>query len=257
MYVWRPGSGSKRLRQSSDAKDWPQWSPDGKLIAFQAIPGWNGEGSCVDCPFRIWVMRANGTHPVELTQDTGSSETAVQPSWSPDGSRIVFTRQFADRPDELAIVSLRTHRERALHVAGDDPIWGRRGIAYAYAFGPHLERAAIRLLDEKSGRSEAFGPVPSSYEVAAMAWSSRGELAALELGPRPGGLPVRVIIYTGSGRQVSQFEALHHHRACGLTWSPDGKHLLLTGTRLYEVDPNGKHWRGLRLQPTSCTTSWR
>jgi hypothetical protein len=56
----------------------PNWSPDGQQIAFQR----NGD---------IWVMNADGSGPVQITE-TGGARTDADPAWSPDGTKIVFLR---------------------------------------------------------------------------------------------------------------------------------------------------------------------
>ena len=67
-------------------KDQPVWSPDGSRIAYVAP----GEG---DNGLDIWVMDANGSNPVNLTQSAGDE---FDPVWLPDGSLIAFTHHLRD-----------------------------------------------------------------------------------------------------------------------------------------------------------------
>ncbi|HZS97330.1 MAG TPA: winged helix-turn-helix domain-containing protein [Terriglobales bacterium] len=55
----------------------PQFSPDGKHIAFMS----NRSG-----PWQIWVSSVDGSHPVQIS----STDSAGTPRWSPDGKEIVF-----------------------------------------------------------------------------------------------------------------------------------------------------------------------
>jgi DNA-binding winged helix-turn-helix (wHTH) protein len=55
----------------------PQFSPDGKHIAFMS----NRSG-----PWQIWVSSVDGSHPVQIS----STDSAGTPRWSPDGKGIVF-----------------------------------------------------------------------------------------------------------------------------------------------------------------------
>src|SRR5262245_42349164 len=64
---------------SEDA--FPDWSPDGSLIAFSS--GRNADGA------DIYLMDAQGGHLVQVTPG-GTSDT--MPSWSPDGKWIAFAR---------------------------------------------------------------------------------------------------------------------------------------------------------------------
>jgi DNA-binding winged helix-turn-helix (wHTH) protein len=55
----------------------PQFSPDGKHIAFMS----NRSGR-----WQIWVSAADGSHPAQVS----STDSAGTPRWSPDGREIVF-----------------------------------------------------------------------------------------------------------------------------------------------------------------------
>jgi TolB protein len=59
----------------------PDWSPDGKRIAYES----NQTGG-----FQIWVMNADGTGATQLTRERGYED--FLPTFSPDGRRIVFSR---------------------------------------------------------------------------------------------------------------------------------------------------------------------
>ncbi|HEX8160965.1 MAG TPA: S9 family peptidase [Pyrinomonadaceae bacterium] len=62
----------------------PQWSPDGRMIAF-TVSDWNRKDDRRDS--HIYVIPAGGGEPVKLTNgERGES----QPRWSPDSKRIAF-----------------------------------------------------------------------------------------------------------------------------------------------------------------------
>ena len=60
-------------------------SPTDGRIAYSAPPTGDNEE-----PHDIFVMNADGTDPVNLTNTPGASE--AQPAWSPDGTQILYTR---------------------------------------------------------------------------------------------------------------------------------------------------------------------
>jgi dipeptidyl aminopeptidase/acylaminoacyl peptidase len=62
----------------SDGK--PSWSPDGKHIVFSSDRDSAGRT-------QIYVMKANGSSVVRLTDDGAADDT---PSWSPDGTHIAY-----------------------------------------------------------------------------------------------------------------------------------------------------------------------
>jgi Tol biopolymer transport system component len=80
--LWRSKlDGTERLQLSSlpMAVLQPQWSPDGKQIAFA--------GAVPDKPSHIYTVSADGGAPKELTKG-GRDE--VFPNWSPDGNSLIF-----------------------------------------------------------------------------------------------------------------------------------------------------------------------
>ena len=86
IYVTRSdGSGVRVLRRGGIATYAGPlaWSPDGRKLAFVSLaPGHVAAGLSGE----IWVMNADGSHPVLLARN------GYSPTWSPDGSRIAFTR---------------------------------------------------------------------------------------------------------------------------------------------------------------------
>jgi Tol biopolymer transport system component len=68
---------------SLDGND-PDWSPDGKLIAFNA----SAEPSPTQ---NIYTVRPDGTGLAQLTTYNQSGQATFHPSWSPDGTQILFS----------------------------------------------------------------------------------------------------------------------------------------------------------------------
>ena len=74
-------------RQLSDVwGEYPAWSPDGSRIAFASSMG--GSTPFGDPDYDVWVMDADGTDEVNLTDSPDSNEG--YPTWSPDGEWIAF-----------------------------------------------------------------------------------------------------------------------------------------------------------------------
>jgi TolB protein len=80
------GTDVVRLTTEPDVNDvFPAWSPDGTKIAFDSTRGQGNGGP------NIWVMHADGTNPVQISDGGGPSASDEAPKWSPDGTKIAFT----------------------------------------------------------------------------------------------------------------------------------------------------------------------
>lgn len=246
---WHPGGGSPRpLGSSSDWILTPQWSPDGKSIAYaEEQGGWDDPAA-----YDIWTMHADGSGAKRLTYDVNRSKVfrADSPSWSPDSRRIVFVRDTENKPyEQLVVVKVRSGAERGLKVSGETPAWGKAGIAYV------ADYRRIMLVSPAGGRAKVLAPVTAT----ALTWSSRGVLAALQSD--------RILLYTARGQRVGFLRVpFEKTNACGIAWSPDGKQLLVRTSRrrvgLWSVTPAGGTWRRLPLAIgksnfDNCAVSWR
>ena len=109
-----PASGAvAKLSRGSDAADLqPAWSPEGERVAFVRRPNLTGRPD-------LYVMTAAGTGRTRLTS---TLEPERDPSWSPDGTHLVFAPGGSGR----AVPDLRRHGRRLGVGAADDPI-GRGG----------------------------------------------------------------------------------------------------------------------------------
>ena len=89
--VWVMSADGSELRVVDPglASAWqPSWSPDGSKIAFLGCPesGYNRAG----CSYDVYVMGADGSDPVQLTDTPDTRE--FSPVWSPDGTKVAFSR---------------------------------------------------------------------------------------------------------------------------------------------------------------------
>ena len=162
----------------------PTWSPDARKIVFSS--GRDGTS-------HIFVMNADGTGTTRLT---GSQRNDDHPSWSGDGSRIVFSR------------------EGALYVI---PAAGGKPQRVGHGFG--------------SATSPAFSP--------------DGKLIAYDY-RQPGYRNREIYVMNADGTGIRQVTRLNH--VSGLpAWSPDGKRLAFQSNlrlghfEIYTVAFDGSH----------------
>src|SRR5215813_4218279 len=84
VYTINPdGTGRRQLTHvgAAQAAGAPDWSPGGDKIVYES----NQTGD-----YRIWVMNADGSGQTRLADDPGFAD--LEPTWSPDGTRILFSR---------------------------------------------------------------------------------------------------------------------------------------------------------------------
>ena len=79
IFVVDLATGIQTPLTDTEGKDYlPRFSPNGQHIVF--VSDRNGGDS-------IWMMNADGSEPVQLSQDVGK---VWFPTWSPDSEQIVF-----------------------------------------------------------------------------------------------------------------------------------------------------------------------
>ena len=118
-------TGTHQLIASTRLDEAPQFSPDGRRIAFAS----NRSGIS-----QIWIAKSDGSGPVQLTSFSSGYTNA--PRWSPDGTRLVFSSIQGDNRD-LYTISPDGGPVRRLTSAPSEegrPSWSRNGRwVYCYS----------------------------------------------------------------------------------------------------------------------------
>jgi Tol biopolymer transport system component len=117
------GSGLLQVTRGQGLDGGPDWSPDGKWIAFQR----NGP----DGHPNIFSVSADGTQELQLTNN---EFVDAQPAWSPDGDSIAFMRNEGGVSD-IYVLSVATEAERRItdgSGGASDPGWSPDGSLIAF-----------------------------------------------------------------------------------------------------------------------------
>lgn len=164
------GSGVTRLTNDPARDGAPAWSPDGRRIAFTSD---RGNRASAD----VWIMDADGTNLQQLTNNlanwapqfspdgrslavqvnrdivifdlesgarrqlTYSPEDGMNPTWSPDGSRLAFVTTRGGRVDIYTMRADGTDVDRLVSVDGAsaiDPRWSPDGRSISFVMVPDV-----------------------------------------------------------------------------------------------------------------------
>lgn len=165
------GSALRRVGQGAQAEGAPSWSPDGRRIAF----AWSGPGEGAPVASGIAVAQADGSDMARITQTARVANTYQaadgSPDWSPDGARIVFSRQGGVHvigPDGSGLSELAPR--------GNDPKWAPDGkqIAFCCAGRKAYDDGIFTMGPDGSGMRRLY---KQGYSPT---WSGDGTLIAFE-----------------------------------------------------------------------------
>jgi Tol biopolymer transport system component len=161
------GGDLKQLTTTGDVNFSPAWSPNGTRIAFERHS---------NAPHReeVWIMNADGTGQINLSNTNTDSIGDADPQWSPDGSKIVFHRYFfPSNQSEIYVMKADGSGKQNLSndPVGDDfwPSWSPDGTRIVFWKGnlPYVVQA------DGSGPPTAAATV-TGFENSRIVWSPSG-----------------------------------------------------------------------------------
>lgn len=199
------------------------WSPDATQLSFvQADIG--ALGAC-----HVYVINADGSG-AHTIRDTPFGTCPFYPSWSPDGSRILFqegVNLFSMAPDGSDVVQLTTFDAPKAYLSG--VAWSPDGSQIAFARdrrhgGGRLYTAAADGSEIALIHACSTPLCRAGYRTANPAWSPSGRRLAFDEARN-----VYTISVHGHGkRRVTDCPRTLRYQACSAaapTWSPTGERL--------------------------------
>ncbi len=163
------GANAHFLFEGGGSQRTPQWSPDGKQIAFSMTTG-------PDSNYDIFVVNADGT---ELKNLTNTPIFEADPAWSPDGKKITFAqaddgypRVWVMNPDGTEQVDVSGHN---LNVAVY-PTWTRDGKQITFGAPDDHGEIQITQMNADGTGNTVLTHAPKQHSYAA--WSPDGQFLA-------------------------------------------------------------------------------
>jgi Tol biopolymer transport system component len=199
------------------------WSPDGRRLAF--VRGHSG-GAITAPRMSLFVMDAGGTHTKRLATCGGAcgADYGSRLSWSPDGSRIAFSR-FDSAPQVSGVFVAQANGAGVRRLTrGTDvsPAWSPDGSRIVFVRNTrHGSVLKIVRTDGSGVRSLTSPPVTAGNPV----WSPNGRIIAFDgtrgiYSVKADGSHLRLLASGISARTGPGVPA----------WSPDGRRILFFST---------------------------
>jgi acylaminoacyl-peptidase len=206
----------------------PQISPDGSLVAY--------ERQSMDIMTdrvrsNIWVVRSDGEGHRPLLSGTDSFSS---PRWSPNGDRIAFVANAEGRGSELYVRWMDSGQIALLSNLVESPssvCWSPDGSQIAFsALVPDPQEPLAKPPAMPDGA--AWAPAVKVIDTVTYRFDGRGYL-------KPGYNHIFVIPADGgTPRQLTSGNFNHNGP---LTWSPDGKRIVLSSNRNDDWELNGRN----------------
>ena len=248
------GSNQTNLTRREGSDYFPVWSPDGNQIAYMSN---RGGGIVLDVDpkivpstnFEVYVMDADGTDKVNVSDHWAWDGN---PSWSPDGDRIVF-ETARDEGNGVLLIELVLLLGAEIYVVDSDgtgltrisnhpaddayPTWSPAGDRIVFQSNRDGDWEIYTMNPDGSGQTRlTHNPASDAFP----GWSPDGDWVTFH-SQRDGNTEIYRVSPLGTGltRLTSDAET-----DWGPSWSPDGSQIVFQAWRdgnseIYRMNANG------------------
>ena len=224
--VNQDGSGLQALTHAAEGACQPEWSPDGKQLAY--ISPCSGLQERYDGSSIFVLTLATGRSDLISTLATGDYD----PAWSPDGSQLAFTSLQTGKP-QIFIYTFDSGQTQNLmnrSTISRMPAWSPDGSQIVFVAPSPMTNQPILFLVDAAGQREPQAILGQDYDRALRpVWSAAKDLILFDLGS--GGLIGRIARSGGANTPLETGLPL----ALTLAVSPDGAAIALAGARENEA----------------------
>jgi Tol biopolymer transport system component len=220
-----PAAGGTATRLTTDLFDiaQPDWSPDGRTLAFQSYRDGN---------YHLWTIAADGTGLRQLT--TGPRDHR-EPRFSPDGTRLVFsadlTGSYGIHLLDLATSTVSTLADTAAEEY--EPAWSPDGTRIAFV----ADSTRIDVVTVAGGARSTAVTVPAGQVIHGPEWTPDGAdlVYALAAGGATPQTPATVRL-TRAGTPLFTGEDVFPFR---VSWAGAGAYLYTADGAIRRREPAG------------------
>lgn len=225
------GKTKIKITNNPGADGYPDWSPDGKRIAFYAKYD-NGK------TWSMHTMNKDGTDRKRLTHEKNKWDSS--PTWSPDGEKIAFAREYSDSEgnwqEEVWIMNADGSEQTQLKtISGRAPCFMKDGRILF-----HSKPKSSQICIANSDGSNIIELTNNTAEDRSPKISPDGKHIAF-ISDRDGNQEIYVMNTNGSNQKRLTFNEVADWDPC---WSPDGSKLIFASDTgeyldLYLINKDG------------------